>query len=605
MHHFVFLLIYFSFLFSDQQHQEIRIEGEMDQVQAFSIRNVPFFQCKEGSKTITQITAMPADQWTQNPQFHKTDMKKHHDLWMKIPLHFVQNDQLRDRYILEFMNQSIPRLSVYIPNEEQVYQEFEAGSHLKFNQREIAHKNFSFFLPSPNTGSMIVYARLSTDHQPDTHFSIKSTSGFIHYATTEYIYFGLIYGSLISLLIYALLLLMSMRNEVYCIILFYILCLLAWLINRDGIGFQYFWPSYSGGNQQIAHLFEHLIVLNISWLFGKKFKIKHQHPQMHLLLLVLLGTKTILLLLGLVLNEYFPLEVILNILIYGSLLIHIFPTGGKSATIARPIFIGQVVLFIGIILQSGLRMGLLELSPLTYYASTVAFLFHILSLFFALAMEAGKSQQDKNVLHQALIKEQQAQMDLKEQLNQELEQKVRERTLEIAQKNQELKRAFDELEQQAIPEKVRTATPKPVGQQAKKQQTMEKSTPSQLMSFGEFKTIFPDELACFRYLEKIKWQEGYKCTKCNNKKYADGIKPFSRRCSKCGYCESICSNTIFHSTKFDICKAFYLVYLINNNLKVNQTEIARAIDLRLGTVNRFILKIKSYNGKLDHLLKEF
>src|SRR5690606_2416834 len=112
----------------------------------------------------------------------------------------------------------------------------------------------------------------------------------------------------------------------------------------------------------------------------------------------------------------------------------------------------------------------------------------------------------------------------------------------------------------------------------------------------EFKKIFPDKLACYRYLERIKWEKGFSCRKCNNDKYFDGIKKFSRRYTKCGYNESITAYTIFHGIKFPVEKAFYITYLvISGSTALTLEEISSLLSLRVNTIWNFKNKVLNLN----------
>src|SRR5690606_34789782 len=118
-------------------------------------------------------------------------------------------------------------------------------------------------------------------------------------------------------------------------------------------------------------------------------------------------------------------------------------------------------------------------------------------------------------------------------------------------------------------------------------------------NFDEFKSIFPDKLACYRYLEKIKWDKRFICKKCENDKYFDGIKKFSRRCTKCGYNESITAYTIFHGIKFPIEKAFYIAYIVMGNRQdITLEDLPQWLLLRVNTVWRFRNKISAVAKEL-------
>lgn len=72
---------------------------------------------------------------------------------------------------------------------------------------------------------------------------------------------------------------------------------------------------------------------------------------------------------------------------------------------------------------------------------------------------------------------------------------------------------------------------------------------------------------CYAYLAELKWVNGYECRRCSATKYIKGKQPMSRRCSKCGYDESATAFTLFHKLKFDIDKAFGMLYEIATSKK--------------------------------------
>lgn len=112
------------------------------------------------------------------------------------------------------------------------------------------------------------------------------------------------------------------------------------------------------------------------------------------------------------------------------------------------------------------------------------------------------------------------------------------------------------------------------------------------MDYTQFATLYPDTLSCHRFLETIKWERGYHCKKCRNEKYFDGQQKFSRRCTRCGYNESITAYTIFHSIKFPIEKAFYLAYLTVSGRKDLTLEmLSEKLELRTNTIWSFKHKV--------------
>ena len=74
----------------------------------------------------------------------------------------------------------------------------------------------------------------------------------------------------------------------------------------------------------------------------------------------------------------------------------------------------------------------------------------------------------------------------------------------------------------------------------------------------KFTLRFHQDEACYQYLSDIKWEQGYTCKKCNNKGYCKGLKPYSRRCVKCGYDASPTSGTMFDKCKIPLHIAFFI-----------------------------------------------
>jgi len=130
------------------------------------------------------------------------------------------------------------------------------------------------------------------------------------------------------------------------------------------------------------------------------------------------------------------------------------------------------------------------------------------------------------------------------------------------------------------------------------------------MDYHQFQTLYPDTLACYRFLENLKWERGFHCRKCRNEKYFNGAQKFGRRCTRCGYNESITAYTIFHSIKFPIEKAFYIAYLtVAGKKDYTLEELAGQLDLRVNTIWSFKHKVTerihdlSKHGKHPHVSK--
>jgi hypothetical protein len=98
---------------------------------------------------------------------------------------------------------------------------------------------------------------------------------------------------------------------------------------------------------------------------------------------------------------------------------------------------------------------------------------------------------------------------------------------------------------------------------------------------------------CLEYLAKQKWIKGYECKRCRNAEYIGGKQHFSRRCKKCGYDESATAHTLFHKLKFDISKAFGMVYdIIMSKKGANSIWLSERYEVSQNTAWLFRHKVQ-------------
>lgn len=104
---------------------------------------------------------------------------------------------------------------------------------------------------------------------------------------------------------------------------------------------------------------------------------------------------------------------------------------------------------------------------------------------------------------------------------------------------------------------------------------------------------FASEDECFKYLADIKWENGYICKKCGNTHFCKGVKPYSRRCTRCKYDESPTTGTMFDKLKFSLLTAFHIAFKISTKKKgMSSLELSEEYELRQKTCWAFKWKIQ-------------
>lgn len=93
----------------------------------------------------------------------------------------------------------------------------------------------------------------------------------------------------------------------------------------------------------------------------------------------------------------------------------------------------------------------------------------------------------------------------------------------------------------------------------------------------DFQQMFPDETACLRYLEKLRWPNGFVCKKCENvhEPFRLVAQPRKLKCRFCHHLESVTADTVMHRSKASVHIWFWAMYLV-----ATQTPGISALELQ-------------------------
>lgn len=101
------------------------------------------------------------------------------------------------------------------------------------------------------------------------------------------------------------------------------------------------------------------------------------------------------------------------------------------------------------------------------------------------------------------------------------------------------------------------------------------------VTYLDFQQLFPNEAACLRYLEKIRWPKGFVCEKCavTGEPFRVVTYPRKIKCRACHHLTTVTADTVMHKSKTSIHVWFWAVYLV-----ATQTPGVSALELqkRLG-----------------------
>lgn len=113
----------------------------------------------------------------------------------------------------------------------------------------------------------------------------------------------------------------------------------------------------------------------------------------------------------------------------------------------------------------------------------------------------------------------------------------------------------------------------------------------------EFQRMFPDEAACLRYLEKMRWPDGFICKECSfaGEPFRLLAHPRKLKCRSCHHVESVTSGTVMHRSKVSLLIWFWATYYM-----ATQTPGISALELQ----KKFGIKGYETAFQILHKLRE-
>jgi two-component system, sensor histidine kinase LadS len=561
-----------------------------------------YFVDEHDKRTFIEMSSVEfSNRFQVHPNYQNTHFIPNAAYWIRLPIRHTTETQ--KVWLLEFYDQTIDHIEAYIPQNDGGYQIVNMGDQHPFADRFFLHKNFEIQLNMQRDTVMVYYFKVRSHEFADMRIALRSVNRFIYYALNEYFLFGTFYGMIIIISLYNFLVYLAMREIKNIYYICYILSVAGYAMSLDGIGFQYLWPNHPEWNNYAVGVFLYSLIL---WalIFTRKFLgTRANAPALDKALKWIIIVRTTIFVVELF---FFPqfltyrnLEIIpLSIIFYTA--ITVWRGGYKPA---RFFVIAYGILFTGFFLRSMVYFNVLAFTTLSHYSLHFSFVLEMLFLTFALGdrIRILKDMRDRAL--RRIIHQHELNMQLKDKVNRELEEKVQERTIELDRKNHQLEESNQKLLYQADQINRINSILDLDNWKLKNRirEVLEERLHEKIMDYEEFKTLYPDKLACYRFLETLKWEHGFDCRKCGNEKYFEGAQKFARRCTRCGYNESITAYTIFHSIKFPIEKAFYLAYLVVTGRKENTLEaLAIRLDLGVNTVWAFRGKVSERIGELAH-----
>jgi hypothetical protein len=609
---YLFVLIFCVLPLKSIAQQPVSIEDGVQQ-HIFTFGEIEQLPDPTGKLTFQQV-AGPAFQQLFKASKSSTpqNIQLNQPVWYRVAID--DDGSSSHQWLLEFFDQTIDDITAYLPNNRGVYTIKHLGDVTRFSHREWQHKNFEIAL-HPQKGRAVYYFRIKSHQPADIIIVLRSVNWFVQYANSEYFTFGIFYGMILIFGFYNLLMYMAVRLRQYLYYTLYLFSVGLYELCIDGLAYQYIWPEWPAFNQYAFGIALCLISIFCLLFTRALLNTRANAPLLDRVIISVICCRIAFFVYCFAFNRdclnYKFIEFIPLILAFSSGI----AVYGKGYHHALYFVIGYGCLCFGFLYKVLIMFHLdyLNIGAITYYSLTISFIAEMTFLSIAIAAQVSNLKRSRDNAQRETIAEMRKNSLLEQKLNKELERLVNMRTAElqeqtalVASQNHVLAEQNELLIKQS--EEISRMNVLLEKDNEELQINVAAVTRSRIMSedvdFNEFSKIYPDSESCFAYLANLKWAGGYHCRKCNSDHYFAGHTPYSRRCSKCDYDESVTAYSVFQNSRIPITKAFYLLFLIYSSKgKISSHKLSELLEIRQGTCWSYSAKIKKLMDEKKKVLR--
>ncbi len=516
--------------------------------------------------------------------------------WIKIEVTKKNNGSS----ILECLSPHLKDIEVVITSKNEKENIYRSGADYLFNHRSLRHKNFIFPLPEKK-GEYTIWIGLLHPQQYDLSFKLRKYNFFVEYALIEYFLLGFYYGILCIVFLYNLFLFLKGKLRLHALYSLYIVGCILLSLQEDGLAYHFLWPQSPVANTIIVQYISQPFFVITFILYAINFlniKIYYNKIENGLLLILFFYLCNVVLSL---ISPFFI--VVLDWIFFGILfLVYIssFLIARKGHYFAYYFLLGFSIIVVSILINNFRTMDILPSNILTVYIFNFGIVLEVIIFSIAIGDKVGLMQKEKKKhqdrllvefnkndnLQKQLIDELQEKKELQNKVTLELETRVRERTEELEEANLKISSFAKEMDKlNSELDRYNYSLKKEV-----KEEKLLRIYHNEV-TYKEFLQIYPDDEACLREIQKIKWPDNFICLKCGHDKASKAMVWYRKKCTRCDHIESIISHTLFHHLKFPLTKAFYISYIEFGKIEYSDQKISTIIELSKPTIKAFRKKV--------------
>ena len=188
------------------------------------------------------IQKIPSQHWKKSSslKFDNTSSK----VWLKI---VIPKDYLKKELLLRFNDPLVDSLELLFvssedPNDATVQQQFLLGDSQEFDKRLFGLPNIVVPVAASNNDTILYIAGVSRINI-DLSFGLWTVDEFIEFNAHQTIFYGLLFGYILALICYSLMIVATTKKIEYLWFCFYLIAFYLHVFSLSGYAYQFLWPN--------------------------------------------------------------------------------------------------------------------------------------------------------------------------------------------------------------------------------------------------------------------------------------------------------------------------------------------------------------------------
>lgn len=404
---------------------------DLDQQGRVSLNSaVQYYEDPNGNVTIAAVRE-PGLAWQSNQDKAFNQGYSHSAWWLRLNLVNSSGEQL-ERF-LELSYAVLDYVDVYVYSGDQLLRSYQLGDRYPFFNRVVEHRFFVVPLTWNPGQQLDIYYRIRSSTAIQAPLVLKSDSEFHSTEIITHLAQGLYYGAMLIIAVYNLLIFFTLWDRSYLYYVLFVLSLPLFLASISGQAFHFLWPGSVGWNDHAIPFFLGLAFAS-SALFARRFlAVKSWSRWLYSGLTLIAVAAT-----GCALMSFFvPYRITIHLLVPLGLFACLFEIGvgvlalNKNIYIARYYLVAWLTFLCGGVLLALNKLNILPANFITEYGIQFGSVLEAVLLSLALAARISEERKLRFAAQTEVLQ-------ATRNYNEELEEKVAQRTRELEEANSRL-----------------------------------------------------------------------------------------------------------------------------------------------------------------------